>query len=285
MNKDKFFYLHIPKTAGSSMNKFLSSQFEEGEVLTHIESSINFQNEDDVIKADECKMLSGHVQIPQMQHKLKVFETRQTMATFRIPIEHVVSHITWVRKLGDASEKNRLMQHNETVQKIVAKLLDVDLSQSNELEELIFWLEQEKIYLFHDTQTRYLCGGPAQELSPQHVNNAISNVNKIDFVGTTERLDEFISLLCHRNAWTIKMDESIMENKNPNNYGLDMQDAETRKVLQRLIKWDNLVYDVARRRFIEDMHDYLAELEKAKWPRFSTVRDVMVKNIYMDVKK
>ena len=282
MNKNKIFYLHIPKTAGSSMNKFLTSQFKEGQTLTHIESKIDFQNNDDVLKADNYELLSGHIQLPQAQHKLKVFETRQIITTFRIPFEHVVSHIAWVRKLGDNGEEKRLQQHNATVQKIVAKLLQTDLSNAEDVLSFIDWLEMEKIYLFHDTQTRYLCGGPAKELLPQHINSAISNLQKIDFVGVTERLGEFMALLCFQNDWKINTSEEIVENKNSNNYGLDIQNPKIREALQKLVKWDNLIYKLARERFIDDMHLFLAQLEKQKWPRFVTVRELMLKNIFKE---
>ena len=38
------FYLHIPKTAGSSMNRFLIDQFEDDETLLHKEKTPSFWN-------------------------------------------------------------------------------------------------------------------------------------------------------------------------------------------------------------------------------------------------
>ena len=269
---NKYFYLHIPKTAGSSMNRFLTSQFDEGDCLTHIESKVSFQDNRDVKNAEEYTLLSGHVALPQMQHMLKVLDRRKTIATFRIPLEHVTSHIAWVRKLGDPGEEPRLKMHNEKIQDIAARLVNTDLSSANEVKSLVTWLENNDYYLFHDTQTRYLCDGPAGLFTPQLFNQALVHLSRIDFVGVVERLDEFIAMLCYRLGWHVHESDSLQENINPNTYGLDIHAPETRDALEPLIQWDQMIYRVARERFIDDMHDFLAEFEKSKWPRFSAVR-------------
>lgn len=273
MKKDKVFYLHIPKTAGSSLNKFFSSQFDSDDVLTHIESKNIFENEVSIENTKKCKFLSGHVALPMMQHKLHVFDERTTIATFRIPLEHVISHIAWVRKLGEPAEEARLKQHTKIIQNIVEKLVQTDLSNAKEITQLIAWLEENNIYLFHDTQTKYLSGGPAGKVSPTLFNQAHINLNKLDFVGTVERLDEFLALLCFKNGWKLHETTKIVENKNDQTYGMDIHNSTIQQALQPLIEWDNVIYRIARERFIDDIHDFLAELEKASYARFSTVKD------------
>ncbi len=104
------------------------------------------------------------------------------------------------------------------------------------------------------------------------------HLNKLDFVGTVERLDEFLALLCYSLEWKLPNSKSPIENKNDSDYGLDIKDVSIREALQPLIQWDNLIYRVARERFIDDMHSFLAELEKNKWQRFSSVREQFVIN-------
>ena len=282
--KNNIFYLHIPKTAGSSLNRFICSQFQKNSCLTHIESKIDFSKEVDIKKAEQYKVLSGHIPLPHMQNKLKVLDNRIVITTLRNPIEHVISHIAWVRKLGDKGEEGRLKQHNQTVQKIVKKLLSLDLSKPMNISTLIQWLEDENIFLFHDTQIKYI-GGGGGVVKPHIVKNALINLKKINFVGITERLSEFQFLLCDALNWKIKEDINIKENKNDCYYGLNIQDSEIRKSLQPLIQWDQLIYRVARERFIYDMHNFLFELEKSKGPRFSTVREQMLINEYKVTEK
>lgn len=284
INKNNIFYLHIPKTAGSSMNRFLASQFADTECLVHIESKIDFENKEDIKKIDAFKLLSGHIALPKMQQKLKVLDSRVTMATFRIPIEHVISHIAWVRKLGDKGEESRLHMHSKIVQKIVLKLLTVDLSNAKEITHFISWLTEEKIYLFHDTQIKYL-NDVNYLVNANNINIALQNLDKLDFVGTTERLGEFQTMLCYELGWKFYERKIEKENINNNNYGLDIQNASIRKALQPLIQWDNMIYRIARERFIDDMHIFLAKLEKKKQAKFTSVREQAIKNQFiMDVK-
>lgn len=277
LNKNKFFYLHIPKTAGSSLNTFLQAQFKHEQCLTHIESQNVFQSDERIQEIDNFNLLSGHIPLPQMQYKYKVFEQRIVMATFRIPIEHVVSHISWVRKLGDSGEEKRLKQHSPEIQKLVKRLIVTDLSNPHKIKELIAWLEKENLFLFHNTQTKYLSGGNSANFEPSSIDQAIMNLKKIDFVGITERLEEYMSMLCFYLGWNFDQKETISENVNPNNYGLDIRNNEIVDSLQPLIKWDQVIYKLAREKFIDEMHLFLSLLEKQRWPRFSTVRDQLVK--------
>jgi hypothetical protein len=271
------FYLHIPKTAGSSMNRFLINQFEEDETLLHIESRNIFKNQDTLDNADTYKLLSGHVSFPQMVKKMDVVNTRQTIATFRLPLAHVISHISWVRKLADPDERDRLQKHNKTIQKTAAKLAETDLSQPNEINGFIRWLVANKVFLFHNTQTKYLCGGGAAAFSPGLINQALQHLNQINYVGTVERLNEFISLLCYRLGFSQPNESStIKENSNSRTYGLDIKDKSICRALQPLIGWDQVIYNQARHRFIDDLHQYLVELEKSKGPHYSSVKSKLV---------
>lgn len=280
-SKNKFFYLHIPKTAGSSLNTFFQAQFSKNQYLTHIESKNIFESESKIQDIDEYRLLSGHIPLPQMQYRYKVFEKRTVLSTFRIPTEHVISHISWVRKLGEPGEEKRLKQHDANIQKIVQRLKGIDLSNAQEIKELIVWLEKHNLYLFHNTQTKYLCGGAAGSFEPDLIGQAISNLKKIDFVGITERLDEFMSMLCFYLGWSYIHKEKISENVNTQNYGLDHKNQDIVDALQSLISWDQVIYKLARERFIDDMHTFLAKLEKQQWPRFSTVRDQLVKSQFL----
>ena len=95
------------------------------------------------------------------------------------------------------------------------------------------------------------------------------HLNKINYVGTVERLNEFISLLCYRLGFSQPNESSIIkENSNSRTYGLDIKDESICRALQPLIGWDKLIYNQARHRFIDDLHQYLVELEKSKGPRF-----------------
>jgi len=269
---DKFFYLHIPKTAGSFFNKFLSYQFDS--FIDHIEVKRNIHNPEDIQALEKLGCFSGHILYPIIKNKFKI-ENRKTITLLRHPIEQVVSHITFVRELAEESEQERFKNHAKTIQEIAKKLQQTELSNPKEIEKLISWLEQNNIWLFHDCQTKYL-GGGAGLIQPANLNNALINLEKIDYVGITERLKEFMILLAIKENF--KLIEPIKENVTKSRYGLDINNIELRKVLQPLIQNDHIVYRVAREQFMKNLHNLMIEYELQKGPRCSSVRVEMVFN-------
>jgi len=268
---NKFFYLHIPKTGGSFFNRFLSYQFNG--FMDHIESKINLNDEKDIKKLKKIQAFSGHIIYPIFRNKFR--ENINIITLLRNPIEQIISHITYVRELGEESEKHRLEKHTEIIKKLVAKLKIVDLSSPKEIENLIKWLEANKIWLFHDCQTRYL-GGGVEFIKPQNLNAALENLEKIDYVGITERLKEFMILLSMEENF--KLIEYQKENVTKNRYGLDINNIDIRKALQPLIQNDHIIYKFARKKFIANFYQSLYNFEIKKGPRYSAIRVDMLFN-------
>lgn len=275
---DKLFLIHIPKTAGSSLNDFFSSHYQINKTRVHLESVPEWNN--DLIEIETYDYLSGHVSFPNVIRKIS--NEWKTVCVFRKPDEHVVSHLSWVRKLGEPKEYQRLIKHHDSIQKIVEKMLHHDLSSANELEELIKWLERENLSLFHNTQTHYLCGGCS--VNPQVLRQALKNLDCLDYIGTTERIDELIIMMSSEFGWIPPAQGLQKVNNNPVNYGIDINDPEIRKVLQPLIEYDWIVYERARDIFIDRFHHFLAKLEKRSLYRFSaTAKGILLQRINQDV--
>ena len=154
---ERIFYLHIPKTAGSTINKIFLSNHDEDEALTHIESKNIFDGKECNSGPNIYRYLSGHIKYPFLRNNLDLKDWT-TICTFRKPDEHLASHISWVRLLGEPGHENRLKQHGENIQEIVNHIKNVDLSSPSQIRDLISWLEDNNQYLFHNTQTRYLWG-------------------------------------------------------------------------------------------------------------------------------
>ncbi len=269
---NKYFFLHIPKTAGNFFNKFLSFQFKS--FLDHIEVRINIQKEDEIKKIDSLDCFSGHIPFPMALNKLNL-QNRKIISIFRIPMEQLISHITFVRELAEPTEKERFNTHSKRIQEIALKLKDTDLSSPKEIENLIKWLEDNKIWLFHDSQTRYL-GGGVEYIKPQNLNNALNNLEKIDYVGITERLKEFMILLAIKENF--KLIEYKKENITKNRYGLDINNINIRKALQPLIQNDQIIYKFARKKFVENLFETIYNFEMKKGPRYSAIRVDMLFN-------
>lgn len=247
-------YFHVPKTAGSSINKFFSENLLNYHF--HIESVENLNTE----FCKNYQFLSGHVSYNRMQNILEL-QDWITFATFRSPLEYVVSHLKWVRKLADASEKERFDAHPKIFQDIALKMLDYDFSQPEEIKSFIIWLESINFYYFHNTQLFYMNQTVHREnITSKQVEIALKNMESIDFVGIQENLDEFMEIISYEFGWEIKNKPRV--NVNENNYGFDISNAETQKALLPLYSKDIILYEKAKELFSKLEEQYTEIIPK-----------------------
>lgn len=237
----KIFYLHVPKTAGSSINKFFSNNLDSYHF--HIEGvkglNKNF--------CDSYEFISGHLPYTRMD-KILPLEDWTKIVSFREPLSYVISHLSWVRKLADPGEETRFHAHPEPFQRIAKKMTEYDFSNPSELRELVSWLESEDLLFLHNTQMYFMIGDSNRSsYSDFQVNNAMDNLESMDFVGVQEELGLFLNILSKEFGWPAN--QAVSENVNSNKYGLDINDEEVCKALLPLCDKDFLVYERAKKIF------------------------------------
>lgn len=270
MNNSKLFYLHIPKTAGTTLNKFLEELYGEENCEFHIESHKDLLNFNDSYSLQNKKILSGHITLPRANKLITNFSQYKIFTLFRDPYEHISSHLRYVRRLGDPSESSRLKMHTAQIQKIVAKILSVDLSNASDIIKFITWMEEEKISLFNNTQMQYLVQNRF-DFSKKMFIKAQDALSKIDIVGISERTDEFKFMIANKLNKNFNLKPEIL-NKNTIQYGLDFNKISIRNAIEPLIKYDAILYQIARKRFIKDMHNLLSQIEiQSNSPYYSTI--------------
>ena len=74
----------------------------------------------------------------------------------RDPIDQLISHIAWVRRLAEPDEKERFYQHDTEIQDIATSLAKVDLESPVHLAKWVSELSREAQSLFDNCQVRYL---------------------------------------------------------------------------------------------------------------------------------
>jgi len=247
----KVLYIHIPKTAGSSLNKYFSENLHKFHF--HIESTKNLSSE----FCEQYEFLSGHVTYNRMNTMLRLNEWT-TLATFREPISYVVSHLKWVRKLADVGEEERLKQHPEIFQRIALKMTQYDFSIPADITQFIHWLESINVFYFHSTQMHYMHATKEQgRLNKKQIQFALNNISKIDFIGLQENMDDFMKNLSYEFGWQV--DTFPRENINLENYGFDLNCEETKKALYPLYKDDLLLYQEAQKKYKKQQYLYDTE--------------------------
>lgn len=246
----------MPKTAGSSINKFFANNIKSHHF--HIESAPNI----DEIFCKKYDFISGHVPYNRMEKMLNL-EEWITFATFREPVSYVISHLKWVRKLADAGEEKRFEAHPKIFQDIAVEMKNYNFSDPLEITKFIKWLESIRFYYFHNTQLHYMNVTNSQNcLTDTQVKKAIQNLDKVNFVGIQEQLDDYLKILSYEFGWDVA--RAPQENKNTNSYGFDSQNEEICNALLPLYEKDLIIYNEAKKKFNDLKNLYDCDTKETK---------------------
>jgi hypothetical protein len=185
-NTKRAIFLHLPKTAGLTLHGIIERQYAPQNVYTldstRILESIQAFQDLSAARRAEIYMLKGHIGMRLEMHKF-LPEPVTYFTLLRDPIDRVISHYYYIRGLKD---------HYLT-----------ELAINTSLQEV---LEQDKIPMFNNEQTRWLAGeehnigfGGYQE---KILEKAKKNLREhFAVVGLTERFDETLLLLKHTYDW------------------------------------------------------------------------------------
>lgn len=235
----KLLFMHIAKTAGSSVNKYLASHYAEDRHSVHVESQENWRKDRDW--ARNMGFVSGHFGMPHFKRVLNP-EGYYKITVVREPYAHLVSHLSWIRKLADQSELQRFGQHPLFVQHFAQKLKKTDLSKPEELVRLIASLEDQEKQLVDNCQVRYFTQvAVGQDVCANDVQSALETSTEFDQIGTTDRIDEFLKDVAARMGWKAPVKE-VRVNVTRNYYGLDATDKGIRTALEPLVRFDLELY-------------------------------------------
>lgn len=166
------FFLHIPKTAGTSFRLMLSEQIQQAhtypnktliaankELYPTFEQIFTLTNEE----LAQLKLISGHYTAV----KASLIENRRTIVFLRDPIERCISHLYHLKLKDERFKSSRIS-----------------------LEEVF---NQTKRTL-NNTQVRYLSTIPCTiTLETRHLESAKEFLSLCDFVGITEKFERSIA--------------------------------------------------------------------------------------------
>jgi hypothetical protein len=239
-NKEKIFFLHIPKAAGTSINEMFALHYSKGRVKFHIEEDRknNYQN----IDTSRLDMFSGHVSLFEVIKYLPVDDfLRVTLV--REPFQQLISHINWVRFISEDTESNFFKNHPDNIKEFSLKLRKIDFEDLSQVEEFFHSLSNIGQNLFNNCQTRYLFNGHiAPVKSASVINQVIDSLDFFDVIGTLDQLDHFMSRVHDRMNWKSEV-ELVKSNALNNLYKLDANSSQLREMVQPLICADQILYD------------------------------------------
>ncbi|MGF1522347.1 MAG: sulfotransferase family 2 domain-containing protein [Leptolyngbyaceae cyanobacterium] len=191
----RLFFVHIPKTAGTTFNAFLDQQFYLAQIAPREvfdKYELRMQRNDFQEYLNELKQFSlfrGHYGYEIFKDFIDEYIT---LTILRDPFKRVISlYNDWRSK----SEEH--LKHTRDSEKSLA-LLAKQLSFQE-----FFQAEHPLIPLFfHNGQARQLAYSLVSDFEEDKLQDlALHNLNKIDYVGTTEAFDLFRWILCEQFGW------------------------------------------------------------------------------------
>lgn len=239
-----FVFIHIAKTAGSSVNHFFQQQFGEAGCLVHQESNPALrQTKVPPELLEGVHFVSGHIPYHTLTARLSAYHLH-TLTVLRDPRAHVVSHLAWIRYLKDSGQEQRLAVHAPFIQQLANKLADLDLSSAEALVDLVESLSLEELRLLDNPQVRHLTHYPHTPAGMQtrDVSSALETLRETDTFGFIEDPQGLFEAMAEAVGARKEAIAVPHENALGNRYGLDPGDEAQMQALMPLIQHDMTLY-------------------------------------------
>ena len=235
----RLLFMHIPKAAGSYVNRYFAQHFSTSRHAVHIESNPDWEKDPDRIR--KLDFISGHVTLPRFASKVNV-EDYIKVTVIREPFAQVVSHLAWIRRLADAGEEGRLANHPQYIQSFARKLAQADLASPADVREVVSGLDESENRLVENCQTRYFTPvAPGRQVSDTDATQAFEASETFDVLGSTRGIDRFLKTVAERMGWK-PPGQHPPENVSRGYYGLDPTSPEHRDALHPLVSRDLALY-------------------------------------------
>lgn len=234
-------FLHIPKTAGTSLQQLINRQFDPALVYEMDNSDARksmevFKNIPDEEKV-HYKVVLGHMWFGLHRH---IPQPSSYITILRDPVERVISHYYFVKRRPDHYLYETVMSGNLTLGQYVENKLSTELNNG---------------------QTRLLSGEMDEETysfgkcTPQMLETAKKNLkNHFSVVGIQEAFDDTLQLVRKRLKWKVS---DIMENVTPNRPDREKISQDTIDTIKKYNQLDIDLYGFARELFTDMKKHYL----------------------------
>ncbi|WP_299697844.1 hypothetical protein [Hydrocarboniphaga sp.] len=246
----KLLFMHIAKTAGTSVNRFLSESVGAARCAFHLEVDPRWRTQGGRAELAKSSVISGHITYPVLSSRLDCDDYLK-VTLLRNPLDHVLSHLAFIRHLAEPSQRSRLAGHSPAIRAFAAKLAATDFADRKAVKALVAGLGAEEIVLVDNVQVRYLSSvASAERVRQSHLQSARQSLIHFDHVGLTEQMEPFLAGIASRMNWPLPR-YVPQENRNPERYGIDADNPELRAALKPLVIYDQLLYRYARKVFID----------------------------------
>lgn len=238
-NKNKIFFLHIPKTAGSAFNRTFRGVVPSHRYFEHMESRRALFLE--VIADGQPFFASGHFPF-RVVRSLVTRPDVFSITILRDPLKQLISHMKWVKSYGDPSNPQRKATIAPAIAAVAEQLWSVSLNDVDALRDIVSTDIGRR--LFDNLQTRYLSDPQVDFVDQLGADSAFESISDFDFVFTIEKYYDFLS---HLKSIFPEMSTFDLFNESPLDELVDFKDSEVEDFYRSYTRYDELLYDFVSR--------------------------------------
>ena len=242
--RSQIYFMHIAKTAGTSLNSLISRNFELARVRTHIEGYKNWSNSSYKDIPQKFDFISGHIAFQRM-NKLVDLNNYFKITMVREPVSHLLSHINYVISVSDDITSKFFQNHNQSIKKLSLRLRGLNYQNITDFKNCYESFGIEEKVLFDNCQSRYFLNDPRKlALEISDFEDIKKSIGQFDLVYTTDNYEKLTTALIERFNWNIDIkiiDQKLNSRKNKV-ASFDMKDKETRMFIDQLTWLDARLY-------------------------------------------
>jgi hypothetical protein len=268
-----FYFIHIPKTAGTSFKDILDAQVAEDEIFPcQLWHEIN---QDLVTQKDNYKLLRGH--FGGGSYKILGNKNSHLLTILRHPVSLSISTYHFIKRekntqIHDLVTKNNLtleqfLSHPKAVKKInnrMVRHLSFDLQEDPEAQELFLSEQSRQVVKLWIKKTVNLN-------NQQRLIRAKKRLDNCSWIAILEKFKQSMQLF----AYTFNLPH-ILEIPHLNAYRPNQDiNAQSQKLILQENKYDLLLYQYACSKFDKKYQQMIRQLEKLRTSEQQSINELI----------
>ena len=239
----KVFFMHIPKTAGTSFNSFARHLYQPAEIITHIEA---YDQSAFPQIAATYNFISGHLRMDTIQHYFSN-SGLELYTLIREPFAHLHSHLNWLRGIGADPKSAFYKSHHGLFKNLADQFGGKSSLTGPELQHMVDELSGVLGKLLDNNQSRYFLTTDPEKVHGEDWDEIKDNLEQFTLTGTTDQYATFKGNFCAYNLFDApKEDKPLNTSKFSQLY--DHRDPAIREIVYPLVALDVQLYEHVQQR-------------------------------------